>query len=63
MHTYRDKIDSGAAVKDFVVKRLARLYPLHVITLLAMTIIFLGFKQEIGVYGYIYKSNDVFILC
>ncbi len=35
-HSYGDKLADGARIKDFVIRRLGRLWPLHLIMLCAM---------------------------
>jgi peptidoglycan/LPS O-acetylase OafA/YrhL len=57
-HVYADKFRSKNDLLNFIVRRLARLYPLHLITLLVVAVLFLGFYFKTGVYGYVFLYND-----
>lgn len=58
MHVYGSKLGSGADLVNYIQRRLARLYPLHVATLLATALVFWGFQTATGTYGFIYTAND-----
>jgi peptidoglycan/LPS O-acetylase OafA/YrhL len=58
-HVYADKFGSGADLQNFIVRRLARLYPLHLITLLIVAALFFGFYYKTGIYGYVFLNDDL----
>ena len=60
MHVYNDRISDLVDFREFMYRRLARLYPLHIITLCVTAIIFYGFFITNGKYGFFYTANDMY---
>jgi peptidoglycan/LPS O-acetylase OafA/YrhL len=58
-HVYADRFRSRADLLNFIVRRLARLYPLHLITLLVVAALFSGFYFKTGVYEYVFLYDDL----
>ncbi|QQX83638.1 acyltransferase [Cupriavidus necator] len=61
-NVYGGRIRSRADFLSFVVKRIARLYPLHLATLAATALVFAAFWHQQGTYAYFYKGNDSYHL-
>jgi len=59
MHVYRDSIKGRAELWSFFVKRIARLYPLHLLALIATALVVAGFFVKSGRYGF-YSYNDAY---
>ena len=57
-HVYGDRLRSWSDFNNFIVRRLARLYPLHLATLIVVALLFFGLFLESGVYGFVYLKND-----
>lgn len=57
-HVYGDKLSGRHGLADFLVRRIARLYPLHLVTLLATVLLFALYRQETGEFGFIYMENS-----
>ena len=60
MHVYHDKIYKYSEFREYMIKRVARLYPLHVISLMITALLFIGFYLNKGVYGFVYLKNDTY---
>lgn len=59
-YVYAERVRSAAGFRFYVVKRIARLYPLHLVSLLA-TVGILGLLYlKTGVYGLLYQPNDAY---
>ncbi|WP_157961417.1 acyltransferase family protein [Microvirga flavescens] len=60
MYVYHGKLQNLADLKLFVIKRLGRLYPLHLVTLVVVALIFGIFAIRGDGYGFVYSANDFF---
>lgn len=57
-HVYGERLQNWGDLATFIVRRLARLYPLHLATLIVVALLFFVFFLEGGVYGFVYLKND-----
>ncbi|MGY3387803.1 peptidoglycan/LPS O-acetylase OafA/YrhL [Bradyrhizobium sp. USDA 3311] len=58
-HAYGDRIRTAGEFWRYILRRLARLYPLHLASLLAVTVILSGLYLKTGKYEFIYGNNDL----
>src|SRR5262249_16193201 len=56
---YLPNAERAGFASHFIIRRLARLYPLHVITLFVTTALIFLFLWRTGSYVYVYGNNDV----
>jgi peptidoglycan/LPS O-acetylase OafA/YrhL len=59
-YVYAERVRSAAAFRLYVVKRVARLYPLHLATLLFTACLLGLIYLKTGVYGVLYQPNDAY---
>jgi peptidoglycan/LPS O-acetylase OafA/YrhL len=59
-YVYLDRISDRSDARRYAVRRIARLYPLHLVTLIAVAVIFGGFWFATGQYAYVYTQNDFY---
>jgi len=57
-YVYLNTIHSYKDFRRYVKKRIARMYPLHLLTLFATVAIFMGFLAKDGHFSYVYGNND-----
>jgi peptidoglycan/LPS O-acetylase OafA/YrhL len=59
-HVYMGRVSDANDFWRYLVKRIARLYPLHLVTLLVTAALFGLFLLKTGFYGFVYRQNDLY---
>jgi peptidoglycan/LPS O-acetylase OafA/YrhL len=59
-YVYSGRVGTTTEITLYFVKRIAHIYPLHIITICVTALLFFGFYLTTGTYGFIYKYNDFY---
>jgi peptidoglycan/LPS O-acetylase OafA/YrhL len=59
-YVYAERVTTATGFLFFIVKRIARLYPLHLVTLLAVAGMFGMLYRKTGTYGVLYVPSDAY---